>query len=315
MNIIYNVTNVIKIMLVLCVFVTLSLSVYADDPVGDIPVGDGGIFGGITNDITDTVNKTLGNLSDTASVITNEIFSPVLSEVTNLVVNPEVKIVYNLELPVNTPIYKAGEVIQPIFDLRVEQPVEFRIYDQRVLIDDEYIIDYKEIMSQIVQENEVFPPIQTEIQSEINSSEIYDLTVVPEVNSAIFKFIYKENEVQMPVYSDFKIEDKKLYLIHNEEVHDLRLLPPEIYSAIYDLRVEEPDIIIKELSLKIEDEKPIYDLRVEQPATILWIFPTTIESKYVIDPADGNAKLVDSPWYITSEKLGGVNAVGYIKIT
>ena len=60
----------------------------------------------------------------------------------------------------------------------------------------------------------------------------------------------------------------------------------------------------KELSLNIENEKAVYDLTVKEPAKILWIIPWTVESKYVIDPADGSAKLINSPWYITSEKIG-----------
>lgn len=111
--------------------------------------------------------------------MTNKIFIPVFSEITNLMVNPEVKLIYNLEIPLNTSIYNNSEIVQPIFDLRVEQPVEFKIHNQQILIGNEYIIDYKQIINKIVKENQVFPPIQTEIQSQINSSKIYDVNVIP----------------------------------------------------------------------------------------------------------------------------------------
>ncbi|MCD4740631.1 hypothetical protein K8R43_05605 [archaeon] len=236
----------------------------------------------------------------------DEIFSPVLSEVTNLKVDPTIesgKVVYRLELAVNTPIHKDQEVISPIFDLRVKEPVEFKLHDQKIVINDEQIIDYKEVMEQIVRENEVFPPIALELQSEINS-EIYDLTVIPGINSTTAKFIYRKKEVIMPIHNDFKIKDKKLYLIKDNKVHDLKVLPPEVYSAVYSGIEKTPEVLVKELTLKIEDEKPIYDLRVDQPAKLLWIIPWTVESKYVIDPADGSAKLVNNPWYITSVKIG-----------
>lgn len=231
-EVVYNLIKTIKILLVPIVLTTMSLSIPAADHTTP-PLLNGGIHSSVSKEITNEVNKTLGNLTNNLEVKPNVIFSPVFSEVTNLVVKPNVKIIYNLELPVNTSIYKENKVIHPIFDLRVEQPVEFKIHDQQILIDDTQIIDYKEVMNQIVNEKKVFPPIQIELQSEVNS-EIYNLTVIPEINSAVFKYVYKEKEVLIPIYSDFKIENKKLFLIHNEKIYDLRVLPPEIYSEVYD---------------------------------------------------------------------------------
>lgn len=233
-----------------------------------------------------------------------EIFSPVFSAIENLVVEPvleDEKVVYKLETKeVNKPIFKGDEVIQPIFDLRVDYPVEFKLVDNRIIVNDEQIIDYKNI----VREKEVIPPIQIALQSAITDDKIYDLKVIPSPESTEFKFLYREKEVMMSIYSDFKVEDKKLSLIHNNKPYDLRVNPPEIYSAVYDLTVKEPKIVVKEFSLGIENEKAVYDLRVEQPAKILWIIPWTVESKYVIDPTDGRMELANSPWWITSENLG-----------
>ena len=253
-----------------------------------------------TKEVTPEVQSAIYDLR----VEPSKIFSPVFSSVENLVVNPTIenkKVVYNLVVEdQNKPIFREKEVIQPIFDLRVDEPVEFKLVDNRIIINDEQIIDYKEI----VQENEVMPPIELEINSAITNGKIYDLKVIPSPESAEFKFIYREKEVMMPVHSDFKVEDKKLNLIHNGKPYDLRINPAEIYSAVYDLRVKEPKVVIKKLSLGIENEKAAYDLRVEEPAKILWIFPTTVESKYLIDPADGSAELVNNPWYITSRTIG-----------
>jgi hypothetical protein len=233
-----------------------------------------------------------------------EIFSPVFSGIENLVVDPEIvddKVIYNLEVKdVSKPIFMANEVLQPIFDLRLDQPVEFKLVDNKIIVNNEQIIDYKEI----VRKNEVMPPVEVEIQSVITDGKVYDLKVIPCPESAEFKFIHREKEVMMPIYSDFKVEDKKLYLIHNEKVHNLKVNPPEIYSAIYDLRVEEPKIVVKELSLKVENEKPIYDLRVEEPFKLFWIIPMKINTRYVIDPVVGNIVDEERPWY---SKLGRFN--------
>ena len=256
-----------------------------------------------------------------------EIFSSEFPEVKDLLVNPAIedgKVLYDIEL-------KEGETLdprqqltnQPLFDLRVDQPIEFDLVDNRIIVNDEQIIDYTGLVNT---ENEDGTIIigNISIQSAIQDGKVYDLSLVidnmqhkerehvsfywmPDTavtdNENIQDWEVREG-YSMPIYSDFKVEDKKLYLLHNEEVHDLKILPPEIYSAVHDLRVEEPKIVFKDFSLKIENEKPIYDLRVEQPAKILWLIPWTVESEYVIDPADGSAELVGSPWYITSEKLG-----------
>jgi hypothetical protein len=247
----------------------------------------------VREEVNPTIQREIRNLE----VKPAQIFSPIFSEVKNLIVNPAIvddKVVYRLEKKnINKPIFRENEVLQPIFDLRVDQPVEFRLVDNKIIVNDEQVIDYKEI----VREKEVMPPIELEINSAITDGKVHDLKVIPSPESAEFKFIYREKEVMMPVYSDFKVEDKKLYLIHNEEVHDLRVLPPEIYSAVYDLRVKEPKIVIKELSLKIENEKPIYDLRVEEPFKLFWIIPMKIKARYFIDPTDGSITNKERPWY------------------
>jgi len=232
-----------------------------------------------------------------------EIFSPVFSSVENLVVDPTIedeKVVYSLAAKdINKPIFKEKEVVQPIFNLVVDEPVEFRLADNKIIINNEQIIDYKGI----VREKEVIPPIEIEINSTITNGKVYNLKVIPKPKSSAFKFIYGEKEVIMPIYSDFKVEGKKLYLLNNNKSYDLRISPPEIYSAVHNLTVKEPKVVIKKLSLGIDDKKAVYNLKVEEPAKILWIIPWAVESKYLIDPTDGSVKLVDSPWYITNEKL------------
>jgi len=249
--------------------------------------------GGLGKGVDPKVQSAITNLEVKAL----EIFSPIFSEIENLIVNPAIvddKVVYKLEKKnINKPIFRENEVLQSIFDLRVDQPVEFKLVDNKIIVNDEQVIDYKEI----VREKEVMPPVELEINSAITDGKVHDLKVIPSPESAEFKFIYREKEVMMPIYSDFKVENKKLYLIHNKEVHDLRVSPPEIYSAVYDLRVKEPKIVIKELSLKIENEKPIYDLRVEEPFKLLWIIPMKIKARYFIDPTDGSITNKERPWY------------------
>ncbi|MCK5027156.1 MAG: hypothetical protein KAS07_01935 [Candidatus Pacebacteria bacterium] len=237
------------------------------------------------------------------SAITNlevkptEIFSPVFSGVENLVVNSEVvdgKVIYNLEVEdTSKPIFKKNEVVQSIFDFRVDQPVEFKLHNKEIIVNNEQVIKYGEI----VRENEVMPPVEIEIYSTITDGKVYDLTVVPGSESAEFKFVYGEKEVMMSIYSDFKVEDKKLHLFHNEEVHDLKVLPQEIYFGVNDLVVKKPKVVIKELSLKIEDEKAIYDLRVEESFKLFWLFSKKIQSCYIISSEDGTVIKKKKPWY------------------
>ena len=237
------------------------------------------------------------------SAITNlevkptEIFSPVFFGVENFVVNSEIvdgKVIYNLEVEdASKPIFKENEVLQPIFDLRVDQPVEFKLRNKEIIVNNEQIIKY----GKIVKENEIMPPVKIEVHSTITDGKVYDLTVAPGLESAEFKFMYGEKEVMMPIYSDFKVEDKKLHLLNNEEVHDLKVLPQEIYSGVNDLVVKNPKVVIKEFSLKVEDEKPIYDLRVEESFKLFWLFSKKIQSRYIISSEDGTVIKKKKPWY------------------
>lgn len=101
----------------------------------------------------------------------------------------------------------------------------------------------------------------------------------------------------MPIYSEFKIENKKLYLIHNEELYDLKVIPPEIYSVIYSVVEKNPEVIVKSLDLKIENNKPVYDLKIEEPFKLLWIIPMKIETRYVINPINGDLNEKEKPWF------------------
>ncbi|MCK4781430.1 hypothetical protein KAS79_00695 [Candidatus Parcubacteria bacterium] len=245
-------------------------------------------------DVAVEVKKEIDNLSIHPDII----FNPDFSEITNLKINPVVekeKVIYKLELPTDTAIYKEKNIIQPIFDLRIDKPVEFRIKSQQIEIGNEQIIDYKKVISKIEGEK-AFSGINIEVQS-MARKEMHNIEVVPKVNSAVFKFTHREQTVSMPVYSDFKVENKKLYLIENKKIHNLKVLPTEIYSSVHSIAEKNPKVIINLIDLKVENDKPVYDLRVEEPFKLLWLIPMKIQTKYLINPADGSVNEKEKPWY------------------
>ncbi len=226
-----------------------------------------------------------------------EIFSPILSEVENLMISPEIvndKVIYNLKAKdIGKPIFRTDEMIEPIFDLRISKPVEFRLTDKKIIVNDEQVIEYKEIIGK----GEVVPPVEIEIDSAITDGKTHNFKITPRQESAEFKFIYREKEVTMPIYSDFKIENKKLHIVHNEKPHNLEVLPSEIYSGVYNAIENNPKIVLKSLDLKIENDKPIYDLRVKEPFKLFGFIPMNINSRYVVDPVIGKIVKEERPWY------------------
>jgi hypothetical protein len=244
-----------------------------------------------------------------------EIFSPVFSEVTNLVVNPAIedaKLVYHLDLPVGTPIYKANELVkQPILNLTIDKPVEFKLSDNQIVINDEQIIDYKKIVGA----NEVMPPVELKINSAITDGKVHDLKLIPGEESGEFRFIYKENEVIMPIYSDFKVENQKIYLLHDEQVHDLRVLPPEIYAAIYsaiEAGESGKETEVKDLSVKVMDQKAVYDLKVNELFKLFWFIPMNIDRQYIIDSSDGAIIRDEKPWWAIGTYIHGLHSRVYV---
>jgi hypothetical protein len=236
-----------------------------------------------------------------------QVFSPVFSQVTNLVVNPvieETKLVYHLELYADKPIYKENEPAQPIFDLGVDQPVEFKLADNKIIVNNEQVIDYKNI----VRENEVMPPVELKIQSAVTDGKIHDLEVITGPESAEFKFIYKDKEAMMPVYSDFKVEEKKISLLGDNQIYDVTVLPPEVYSAIYSGIESDNKTVVKDLSLKIGEGKAIYDLSVNEPFKLFWFIPVKIDSQYIVDAGNGNIIKKHRPWW---SFLGGKVAASW----
>jgi hypothetical protein len=143
-------------------------------------------------------------------------------------------------------------------------------------------------------------PAELKIHSAITDGKIHDFKLVAGNESGEFRFIYKENEVIMPIYSDFKVENQKISLLHNEQVYDLRILPPEIYAAIFspiEAGEKGEDITVEDLSLKIVDKKAVYDLKVKEPFKLFWFIPMKINRQYVIDSADSLIIKDKKPWW------------------
>ena len=269
-------------------------TIFSPENPGPSVISDKKVYLPTIKEVTAEVKEGISNLS----VQPDAIFNSDFSEITNLKIEPIIdkeKVIYKLELLTDTAIYKGNEIIQPIFDLRIDKPIEFKIKSQQIEINNEQIIDYKEIISEVEDENP-FPGINIEIESAVKK-EIHNLEVIPKINSAVFKFMHQEQTVSMPVHSDFKVENKKLYLIENEKIHNLKVLPTEIYSSVHNVAEKNSKVIINSIDLKVENDKPIYDLRVEEPFKLLWVIPMKIQTKYLIDPADGSVNEKEKPWY------------------
>lgn len=102
------------------------------------------IKGGISNaiivpSVSGGVSQAVINAINSLEVKPTEIFTPVLSQTTNITVNAlleDNKVVYSLEAPQSTSIIKNPSLTTaiPLFNLNVDAPVEFKLKNNEMLI-------------------------------------------------------------------------------------------------------------------------------------------------------------------------------------
>jgi hypothetical protein len=210
--------------------------------------------------------------------------------------------------------------------LKVSQPVEFKLADNKIIINEEQVVDFEKISS---------AGPTTLAQIELNTSDgsqTSKISVRPgpdaasgesknwcfrlnvsDTDAGISRRVqgspcgdFTQNDaLEIPVYSDFKVESKKISLLEDGKIYDLKILPDEIYTKISSaLETEKSgkDTGIKELSVKIENEKAVYDLKVKEPFKLFWFIPMKIDSQYIIDGADCAVIEEHIPWWAIGKK-------------
>jgi hypothetical protein len=233
------------------------------------------------------------------SVTPAEIFSTNISTASNVVVNPSVennRLVYHLEVPQATAIYKANVAPQPIISLDFDQPVEIRAATQTIVVNNEQAIDYSGVSSQA---SEAIPPVETRIGS-ASSASAYTVSVAPESAFVNLNFATSGGKsTSVPVHSDVKIENRTFYLVENDKDYLLKVSPQEIYSG--SSGGASPTVYssgeVKSVSLGMESQRPVYSVNTSEDFNLLWIIPMKIDSQYSIDGSSGAVIREEKPWF------------------
>jgi hypothetical protein len=240
-----------------------------------------------------------------------EIFTQVLSEATNITVNTTLqnnKVIYFLEAPQGTStIIKNPEeaTAEPIFDISIDAPVEFKLKNNEMLINNEQSVNYGGIKSAL-SGGASFPLVVIPVQSTAVSP-IYNLEVKPESNGATMKFIASnKKEITSTIQSDFKIENKQLYVVENDQQQVLKVLPPEIYSAIENTGGK----ITSTINLSIENNEPVYNLKVNEPFKLFWVKSMRVDVDYKIG-GEGKILKAKRPWYTILGDVASPQLVKY----
>lgn len=245
--------------------------------------------GAVSPDVLSAVNS--------LEVKPTEIFTQVLSEATNITVNTTLqnnKVVYSLEAPqsASTIIKNPGEgTAEPLFSIDIDFPVEFKLKNNEMIINNEQSVNYEKIKSALSGGSSL-PFLTIPVQSTAVSP-VYNLEVKPDAGGATMKFVTPEKkEITSTIHSDFKIENKQLYVVENNQQQVLKVLPPEISSAIENTGGK----ITNTIDIAIENNKPVYNLKVNEPFKLFWFKSMRIDADYKIS-GDGKILKAKRPWY------------------
>ncbi|NYZ74846.1 hypothetical protein H0O03_01110 [Candidatus Micrarchaeota archaeon] len=241
-----------------------------------------------------------------------QIFSPVLAQATNIQVNTAVedgKVVYRLALPYNISVYKAAVPTAvsstALFNLAVDQPVEFKVNSQEIVVNNEQVINYHEIAaassssSSPTAVSASVPLVSMQVQSTV-TTELQSVTVVPQPTATSVQVVSAGKEGLMPIQSDFKVENKRLYLVENASSRQVNVMPAQVYSS-----VEAGGASVKTAELRVENQKAVYALTVEEPFNLFWVIPMKVESTLKVDAGENKVLEVNRPWF---SFLGGTTA-------
>ncbi|MCK4319804.1 DUF333 domain-containing protein [Candidatus Micrarchaeota archaeon] len=228
---------------------------------------------------------------DTLVVKPAEVFSPVLSEITNLQIDlvvEEEKVVYKIALPEELSVYKEEGTTEPVLKLEtIEQPVELKLVEQKIEIGNEQIIEYSNAM-----EKGELALVSTQAQSMDMIAYPFEIVAKPNAYELVFPLELEEQKFAVEVSKDLRIKENILSLVDEEGVYDIKVLPPQIYSAA----TKNEKAVLKNMALKVEELKAVYELKVEQPFNALWIIPSTAEVDYKISADTGEVEMV-APWW------------------
>ena len=245
--------------------------------------------GAVSPDVLSAVNS--------LEVKPTEIFTRVLSGATNITVNTTLQndmVVYSLEAPQSaSTIIKNPEetMVEPLFSINTDTPVEFKLKNNEMLINNEQSVNYKEIKSAF-SGGASFPLVTIPVRSTAVSP-IYNLEVKPESGGATMKFITTEKkEITSTIQSDFKVENKQLYVVENNQQQVLNVLPPEIYYAIENTGGK----ITNTINIAIESNKPVYNFKVNEPFKLFWVISMNVDADYKIS-GEGEILKAKRPWY------------------
>lgn len=73
--------------------------------------------------------------------------------------------------------------------------------------------------------------------------------------------------------------------------------PEKLISGLVSELEQTASLALSDISLNVEDNKPVYDLKVKQDATILWVIPAEIEQHLKVSAKDGKVEQSAGPWW------------------
>jgi len=117
-------------------------------------------------------------------------------------------------------------------------------------------------------------------------------------NNALLNFDKGNGEGTVTVKSDFTVQDGKIVLAGPSGDISLAQNPDGFYRGIEKgLKNKNQGIEIQDVSLRVEDGKPIYDVKVKEPVKLFGFIPWTINSEVTANGADNSIAKVKRPWY------------------
>jgi|GEM_PF-1625539 len=181
------------------------------------------------------------------------------------------------------------EVAVPIISLPVEAKLEISPLKEVPVMINENPVEFKG--------TEVPPAISVEVKSMPVSPIVekaptaVNVTVEIDKESKVVKI---ESEGVRAITSEtLKVEEKTLKIETSKGDVQVNVLPSVATQVMISKFPQE----IKEVELKVVNEKPVYEIEGKKVGKLLWIFPVEISVQAQIDALEGKVIKIKKPWW------------------
>lgn len=231
-----------------------------------------------------------------------DIFSKDFSRNTNIVCDvgmEQDKLAFYMDLIAGeTQTYLSNKEEKPLIDVSLMKLAEFDFKAGRLVINNDQVIDWQNIVEKQKNTKGSFVGIATISNSYLQSA-LYNFFIYPHYQGGYLRFDIDGNKGEVDILENLTNNNGFLEIYNTQGSHLVKIQPNEIFSKVKEFVASNQSVKLLGIDLVIYKGEASYRVRVREPIAWLWVFEGEINSDYYIGAGEDNIISIDEgrPWY------------------